>query len=274
MHLRITLFLTFVLTTTFGQRIGMQLYSLRDYLPKDVYGYLDKTSDWGVRELEGGSTYGLSVEDFLELCEEHDLDMVAIGADYNDLASGVNKVIDQARAFGVDYVVCYWIPHADGPLGIEDAKKAITVFSAAGKTLAENGIKLCYHPHGFEFTKYGDGTVFDYMVKQLDARYMNFEMDVYWVKQGGADPLALLKKYPNRFPLVHLKDRRPGTPNSDNGHADVETNVILGEGDVGIGPFMEEAKRLGVKHFFIEDESSRVIDQVPQSIKFLKQWLR
>jgi sugar phosphate isomerase/epimerase len=95
-------------------------------------------------------------------------------------------------------------------------------------------------------------------------------MDVFWVKHPGQDPVSLLKKYPNRFPLMHLKDRKPGTEGNQFGSADVETNVVLGTGDVGIAAIMKVAKQYGVKHFFIEDESSRAVEQIPQSLKFLK----
>ena len=69
---------------------------------------------------------------------------------------------------------------------------------------------------------------------------------------------------------MHLKDRKPGTEGNQNGHADVETNVVLGQGDVGIEAIMKVAKKYGVKHFFIEDESSRSVEQIPQSLEFLK----
>jgi len=78
-----------------------------------------------------------------------------------------------------------------------------------------------------------------------------------------------MKKYPTRFPLVHLKDRKPGTENNQNGKADEESNVVLGKGDVGIKEIMQEAKRIGVKHYFIEDESSHPEEQIPQSLVYL-----
>lgn len=108
------------------------------------------------------------------------------------------------------------------------------------------------------------------MMKELNPKWVNFEMDVFWIKHPGQDPVALLKKYPNRFPLMHLKDRKPGTPGNQNGEADVETNVVLGQGDVGIAEIMKAAKSVGVKHYFIEDESSRSVEQVPQSLQYLK----
>ena len=108
------------------------------------------------------------------------------------------------------------------------------------------------------------------MVKRLDSKFVNFEMDVFWVKHPGQDPVALLKKYPGRFPLMHLKDRKHGTLNSQSGHGDDESNVVLGTGDVGIKEIMKIARKVGVKHFFIEDESSHSVEQIPQSLTFLK----
>jgi sugar phosphate isomerase/epimerase len=69
---------------------------------------------------------------------------------------------------------------------------------------------------------------------------------------------------------MHLKDRKPGTPGNQNGHADVESNVVLGQGDVGIDRVMAAAKKAGVKHYFIEDESSHSVEQIPQSLTYLK----
>jgi sugar phosphate isomerase/epimerase len=149
-------------------------------------------------------------------------------------------------------------------------KEAAEVFNKAGKLLADNGLSLCYHPHGYEFRPYLDATLFDYLVKETDPRYLNFEMDVFWIKHPGQDPVALLKKYPDRFLLMHLKDRRKGTEGNQNGRADVETNVVLGTGDVGIAEIMREAKKAGVKHYFIEDESSHSVEQIPKSLDYLK----
>jgi sugar phosphate isomerase/epimerase len=108
------------------------------------------------------------------------------------------------------------------------------------------------------------------MAKNMNAYYANCEMDVFWVKHPGQDPVALLKKYPKRFPLMHLKDRKTGTEGNQKGEADVESNVVLGSGDVGIAAIMKAAKKAGVKHYFIEDESSRSVEQVPLSLAYLK----
>ena len=195
--------------------------------------------------------------------------MVSIAADYKELQNNPQDVVERAKSYGAKYVVCFWLPHTE-EFTFDNAKEAVTVFNNAGKVLKDNGISLCYHPHGYEFGAYENGTLFDYLVKNFNPEYANFEMDVFWIKHPGQDPVALLKKYPGRFPLMHLKDRKPGTPGNGKGRADVESNVVLGTGDVGIAEIMRQAPKSGVKHYFIEDESSRSEQQVPQSLAFLK----
>lgn len=256
-------------TLLYAQEIGLQLYSLREQFKTDVPGTLSKIKSWNIKEIEGGGTYGMPQEEFKKLLTQNNLKVIAVGADFNQLASNPQAVVASAKAFGARYVVCYWIPHNGTDFTIDDMKKAVSVFNTAGKVLRENGLSLCYHPHGFEFRPYEGGTLFDYLVKNTDPKHLNFEMDVFWIKHPGQDPVALLKKYPKRFLLMHLKDRKPGTEGNQNGQADVESNVVLGSGDVGIAAIMKEAKKAGVKHYFIEDESSRSEQQIPQSLEFL-----
>jgi sugar phosphate isomerase/epimerase len=268
--------LTFFISLLFScpalvaQEIGLQLYSLRNQFPKDVPGTMAKVQNWGIKEVEFAGTYGLPVEEFKKLLAQHNLEIISTGAEFEKLAADPQSVADEAKALGAKYVVCFWIPHVENDFTLNEANHAISVFNKAGKVLKENGLSLCYHPHGYEFRPYQKETLFDHLVKNLNAKYVNFEMDVYWIKHPGQDPVALLKKYPNRFLLMHLKERQLGTPNNLNGRSDVETNVVLGSGDVGIADIMKVAKGVGVKHFFIEDESSRSEQQVPLSLSFLK----
>jgi sugar phosphate isomerase/epimerase len=253
-----------------AQEYGLQLYSLREQFKNDVPGTLQKVNKMGIREIEGGETYGLPFEEYKKLLAENKLTMISVGADFLQLKNNPQAAVDQAKRFNAKYVVCFWIPHNDNNFDISNAKEAVEVFNKAGKLLKENGISLCYHAHGFEFRPYENGTLFDYLATNTNPQYFNFEMDVFWVKHPGQDPVALLKKYPTRFLLMHLKDRKPGTPGNQNGDADVETNVVLGTGDVGIAAIIKQARKNGVKHYFIEDESSRSEAQIPESLKFLK----
>jgi len=252
-----------------AQDIGVQLYSFRHQFEKDISGTLDKIKAMGITKLEGGGSYGLTQPEFKNMLEARKMKVVSVGADYNQLKTDLQTIIGNAKAYGAKYVVCFWIPHT-GAFTVDNAREAVEVFNTAGKILKENGLNFCYHPHGYEFGTWENGDLFDYLLTKTNPAYVNFEMDVFWIKQPGKDPVALLEKYSGRFPLMHLKDRKPGTPNSQDGHADVELNVVLGQGDVGIAAIMKVAKKHGVKHFFIEDESTRSLEQVPVSLSFLK----
>jgi sugar phosphate isomerase/epimerase len=266
--------LCFALNLTFNaavaQNIGLQLYSLRNEFKQDVPGTLAKIKQWKITLIEGGGSYGLPMEEYKKLLKQNNLVMASVGAGFEELEKDPQKVVDNAKAFGAKYVMCAWVPHKEGNFTMDEINRAIDVFNSAGKLLAENGIKFCYHPHGYEFRPYEKGTMFDYMVKKTDPRYVNFEMDVFWVKHPGQDPVALLKKYPKRFLMLHLKDREPGTPGNQEGRAPDETNVVLGKGDVGIAAIMRQAKKMGIKYYFIEDESPKSVEQIPKSLEFLR----
>ncbi|TKK69264.1 sugar phosphate isomerase/epimerase [Ilyomonas limi] len=256
--------------TVYAQEIGLQLYSLRNKFKTDVPGALAAIKSWGIHEIEGGGTYGLPLDEYKKLLAQNDLKMVSVGADFNTLAKNPQAAIDEAKAFGARYIMCAWVPHNGDEFTIEDIKKAVDVFNAAGKQIHDAGLTFCYHPHGYEFRPYEGGTLFDYLVKNTNPEYVNFEMDVFWVKHPGQDPVALMQKYPTRFLMLHLKDRRPGTEGNQNGRAADETNVVLGQGDVNIAAVMKEAKKIGIKHYFIEDESPIPEQQIPKSLAYLR----
>lgn len=250
--------------------IGLQLYSLRHEFEKDVPGTLAKIREMGFREVEGGGTYGYSMDEFKAMLAENELSVVSVGAGYEDLANNPQRVIDNAKAFGARFVMCAWIPHPENTFTIEEVKQAADVFNKAGKLMQENGISFNYHIHGYEFRPYEGGTLFDYLAENTDPKYVNFQIDVFWAKQGGQDPVELMKKYPQRVTMLHLKDRKHGTPDTDDGRAPDETNVVLGTGDVNIAGVMETAAAIGVRHYFIEDESPDALEQIPQSLEYLK----
>ncbi len=251
-----------------AQEVGLQLYSLRDQFKKDVPGSLDLISSWGITKLEGGGTYGMSVTEFKKELSDRGLEVVSVGAGYEELQNDLPKVIQNAKDFGVRYVMCAWIPHKDNNFDIEKTKEAVAVFNKAGRALKAEGLTLAYHAHGYEFRPYEGGTLFDFMAE--NAKDFAFEMDVYWVQHGGADPMEVLNKYPDKFVLMHLKDMAAGVAGNDTGHEDVETNVVLGSGQIDIEGLVRRGRELGIEFMFIEDESSRVVEQVPQSLKFLE----
>ena len=247
---------------------GVQAYTFRNSFPLNVVATLDTIKMMGFTEIEG--TGGkLPPAEFRRLCEERGISIPSTGAGYDELVNHPDSVVMRARALGASYVMCSWIPH-EVPFNLDHAKKAVDDFNAAGKVLKESGITLCYHTHGFEFVPHGDGTLMDYLITNTNPEYVSFEMDILWVQFGGGDPVALLKKYGNRWKLMHLKDLRKGVKKDLSGGTSQENDVALGTGEIDIAGVLREAKKIGISHYFIEDESSRVIKQVPESIAYIK----
>lgn len=252
-----------------AQEIGLQLYSLRNEFKKDVPGTFAKIKSWGISKLEDGNdgTQGYSMIAFKELLAKNGLEIVSASAPYEELEQHPETAVKRALEYGAKYLVCFWIPHEGTNYTVDDNEKAIKVFNKAGKLLQENGITLVYHPHGYEFRPYRETTLMADMINK--AEFFDFEMDVYWFAHAGEDPVAWLRKYPSRFKLMHLKDCEKGVEGNINGTSDVETNVTLGTGQIDIAGVVAEAKKLGLEYLFIEDESSKVLKQVPKSLDYL-----
>jgi sugar phosphate isomerase/epimerase len=253
-----------------SQEIGLQLYSVRNEVKKDLKETLQKVRSMGIKELEGGETYGMSIEAYTKMIHAMGFKMVGIGVDYDALTKDLTPTIEQAKKMGASYVTCFWIGHKGDEFGPMDIEEAAKRFNTAGKIFKEAGLQFCYHVHGYEFRPSKNGSLFDDLMAKTDPAYVNIELDVYWAKQGCADPVAIIQQYPSRIKMLHLKDRQHGTVCNTTGHADEETNVVLGKGDVQISDVMKAAKKAGVKHYFIEDESTRVMKQLPESITYLK----
>jgi len=248
---------------------GVQTYTFRRSIGNDPAKVLDTIKMLGFTEVEGGGGR-ISPEDFKKLCDERGISIPSTGADYGQLVRAPDSVVTRAKALGAKYVMCAWIPHEGGVLTLENAKKAVEDFNKAGKYLKENGLVLCYHAHGYEFQPYEDGTLLDYIVKNTNPVYVSFEMDIFWIQFGGGDPVALLKKYGDRWKLMHLKDMRKGIKKDLTGGTSTENDVAFGTGQIDFPAILKEAKKIGIKHYFIEDESSNITEQLPISIAFLK----
>lgn len=248
---------------------AVQTYTYRNVMPKDVPGTLDLIKSLGITEIEGGGAKDVTLEEFKKMCDDRGIRIPSTGAGYEQLRNP-EEIVKRAKILGSTYVMCAWIPHKGDNFTIEEAKKAVEDFNYAGKILKENGITFCYHDHGYEFRPYEDGTLMDYIIKHTNPEYVSFEMDVLWTIHGGGDPVALLKKYGNRWKLMHVKDLKKGIKGDFSGHTPAENDVVLGTGQADWPNIIKEAKKVGIKHFFIEDESNNELVNVPKSIEYLK----
>lgn len=252
--------------------VGVQLYSFRKQFANDVRGTFQQVKDMGITQVETAGFYGMSVEDFKKTLDEFGLKAVGTGASFQELSdeTKLKEIIKNAKILGSKNIVCAWIDHQGTQFTINDINKAAEVFNKAGKLLAQNGLSFLYHAHGFEFRSYKDHYLMDELMTKTNPQYANFEMDIYWVSHPFQNPVTWLKKYPTRWKAMHIKDRRKGIERNENGNSDVENDVIVGTGDLYMADIIKQARKNGMKYFFIEDESSRSLTQVPESIAFLR----
>src|SRR3954469_5627594 len=177
-----------------GRPVGLQLYSLREQFKKEVPGTLDKVRDFGFVDVELAGTYGLTPEKFKGELAARKLRAVSGHFPYDRFRKDVEGIATEAKALGLEYVGCAWIEHKD-PFDEKQCQEAIGVFNQACEALAKHGLKFFYHTHGYEFQPHGSGTLFDQLVTETNPKFVNFEMDVFWVMHAGQDPVRLLEKY-------------------------------------------------------------------------------
>ncbi len=285
----LALFSIFLFTSTlFAQDVGLQLYSLRNHMSKDLQGSLDSIQAWGIHHVEDGNdgTYGLPFDEYKQLLTDHQIEMVSVSASYEELQKNPKAVAARAKAYGAKYAVCFWIPHADTVLTKRETRKASKVFNKAGKVLAkvppkgedprathETGITLLYHPHGYEFVPHPKGgMMLDELVRK--SKHYDFELDIYWIERPGQDAVEWMQRYPGEFRLLHLKDCQKGVPHALPHNSDVETNVVLGTGQFNIEGVIKEGIKQGIPYMFVEDESSKVMKQAGKSAEFVREVLR
>jgi|HubBroStandDraft_1064217.scaffolds.fasta_scaffold38737_3 sugar phosphate isomerase/epimerase len=255
--------------------LGLQLYSLRVLSKQSGWAAsLDKAKDLGFTYIEGGFVpKALTTDQYLAELTKRGLVMPSMGFDYDRLTKDIAGSVAEAKALGVKYVMVAWIPHKDDEgFRMDQASKAAADFNAWGEAFHAAGITFTYHAHGYEFRPLPDGSnLFDLIVGNTNPKFVSFEMDVFWITHGGQDPVKLLEKYPDRWSLMHVKDIRKGAPTGIyTGHAPSTDDVAVGSGQVDWPAVFKEAKSVGVKYYFIEDEGTTPDVSIPASIAYVK----
>jgi sugar phosphate isomerase/epimerase len=256
---------------SFKGPVGLQLYSLREQFKKDVPGTLDEVKRWGFKYVELAGTYGQTPEQFAAELAKRKLTPIAAHFGYDEYRKDPEAIAQQAKALGLKYAGCAWIPH-QGDFDEKTCREAIETFNKAGDALAKHGLKFFYHVHGYEFQPFQSGTLLDLLIKETDPKHVAYEMDIFWVVFPNQDPVQLFEKYGKRWELVHLKDMKRETPTGAlTGSTDVKNDAALGAGKMDLPAILRAAKKAGVKYYFIEDESPWSEQQIPQSLRFLEQ---
>jgi len=256
---------------SFRGPVGLQLYSLRDQFRQDKAKAWEYIKEQGFKEVEIGlgDQYGMTRQEVRETLNRLDIKATAALGDFNALLNKTDECIDHAKFFDIKFVGTAWVPH-NTPFNEAQALKIAADFNTIGKRLKDVGIQFYYHIHGYEFYPYKDGlTLFDLLMEKTDPDLVKYQMDVLWTIFPGQDPVKLLRKYPDRWISMHLKDLAKGVEGNLSGGTDVKNDVPLGTGQADYPAILKAAQEIGIKQYFIEDESPDVLRQIPQSLRFL-----
>ena len=239
-----------------AKTVGIQLYSLREQLPKDVKGVIAKVAEAGYKKVETyGYTadtgfWGMSAKDFKALLAENGLTAPSghFGMDGFIKSGNVEELkplMEGAATVGMEYFTCPWL---DPTLrtSIDDFKKVADRLNSAASLAKASGLQMAYHNHDFEFTKYGEETGYETLLENTDEKNVKFELDLYWVVRSGNDPLELFKKHPGRFPMWHVKDMDKANPT---------INTEVGSGSIDFKSIYKNAKEAGLVHLIVEQEN-------------------
>jgi sugar phosphate isomerase/epimerase len=253
----------------FPESPGIVSYTYRANFQKDVPATLDIIKNNGITDIEFSNLFNQTPEDLRKLIDERGIKCSSYGVGYDDLVNKTAVVAATAKTLGAAYVRVAGIPHK-GAFTLGDAQKAVADFNKYGKILKEQyGLTFIYHNHGFEFQPYQDGTLYDYLVKNTDPNYVSLELDILWAFFPGQDPSKLLNTYGSRYKALHLKDLRKGITGNLSGGTSGDNEVVFGTGQINIVPIIKAARKAGIKHYYIEDESSLSLTQVPENILYL-----
>jgi sugar phosphate isomerase/epimerase len=254
----------------FKGQLGVVSYTYREQFKKDLPSTLDIIKGLGITDIEFSNLFGKTALQLRTLLDERGLKCSSFGVNYPELVEKTAEVAQNAKTLGAEYVRVAGIPHST-TMTFDEMQKAVEDFNGVGKILKEQyGLTFIYHNHGFEFQPYKDGTLYDYLVTHTNPKYVSFELDILWAFFPGQDPVALLNKYGKRYKALHMKDLKKGVKGDTSGGTSQDNDVALGTGQLDIPAVIKAAQKAKVEHYYIEDESSNIFKQVPQTIAYVK----
>lgn len=224
--------------------IGLQLYTLRDAMAKDVDGTLDQVAKIGYKEVEFAGYFDRTPEQIKAKLASLGLKSPSTHVQLKQLRESWPATLDTAAAIGHTWVVLAWLsPEERG--GLDTYKALADLLNTSGEAARKHNLRLAYHNHDFEFVPTDGGVPFEAMLERADPKLVEFELDLYWATKAGRDPVELFTKHPGRFPLVHVKDM-------DSTPAGGITEV--GHGKIDFKRIFAKSKTAGIKHYFVEQD--------------------
>lgn len=221
--------------------IGLQLYTVRGLMDRDVEGTVAAVAGIGYREVELAGLHGKTAAQMRAILDRHGLACPSSHISMQDIRGDWARTLNDAAALGQSYIVCPWINEPDRT--IDGYTRVAHELTRAGDASRARGIQLAYHNHDFEFAPIAGRLPYDILLAESDPRLVRMELDIFWIVKGGQDPLVYFARYPGRFPLVHAKDTTKDGRMTDVGQGTIDWPAIFAHG-----------KEAGVRHTFVEHD--------------------
>ena len=236
--------------------IGIQLYTVRDLMKKNVSLTLQRIAEIGYKEVEFAGYFGKTTKEIKAILSDNGLKSPSTHIEMDAIYNNPNKAIDTALEVGHEHIVMAWLAESERQ-NIDQYREYVDLYNSFGEKCNQNGLKFAYHNHDFEF-KVLDGEVpMDLLLNKTDPNNVSFELDMYWVHKANKDPKSYINKYPGRFPLWHIKDMASNTMMADVGDGIIDFSEIFGLNKIS-----------GLKHYFVErDDPSDSMLSAERSFK-------
>ena len=240
--------------------VGLQLYTVRDEMQRDVAATLARVARIGYKEVEFAGYFGRSPTDIRALLDADGLTSPSSHVALAALRADTPGVIAAAKVIGHQFIVVPWID-VEARKSLDDWRGIARTLNGLGALFSAAGLNLAYHNHDFEFARIDGQVPYDVLLAETDPALVAMEMDIYWITKAGFDPLAYFAKYPGRFKEVHLKDSK-GPPQHEM--------TSVGEGAINWQQIFAHRSQAGIQHAFVEhDQPKDPYESIEKSYKYL-----
>jgi sugar phosphate isomerase/epimerase len=224
---------------------GAELYTVRAEMAQDFEGTLRRVAGLGYTQVEFVGLFGHEPNAVHALLDQLHLKVVGSQVDWKRLRDDPARLIAETKALGSPYIIYAWMPPEERAT-LAQWKKWIAHFNAVARMARAKGVRFAYHNHDFEFQAIDGVRPIDLLMTGLDPKFVDFEIDLYWMTLGGGDPVDYFVRFPGRFPLAHVKDMsRAGTEMVD-----------AGDGRINFPRIFATSKLAGLKYRLVEDDNT------------------
>jgi len=250
-----------------GMTFGVQLFMLRQQAKTDLAGVFRAIHDAGFPRVElYPIAYSHSATEIRRMLKDADLEAVAGHFDY----VGLEDKLDFAHELGLKYYVCPMLPPEQWT-SLSGFSKAADLFNRVGTAAKARGMEMVFHNHCYEFRPIDGTNGFTHLMKHTDPALVKLELDIYWLEQGGQDPMVILKSHSDRVRLIHMKDRLAGAQTSYN-MTPPQYFTELGKGTIDWPAILKQARAEGVQYAFVDQDDTKL--PIPESMATSRAYLR